>query len=165
MGKKRFQSVDSYFMEKQSTEEMNRAKYFKVVHNYIQYYYKRADKYKKWYLTLSVGKFLVLAVIPVSQTLTQSVSLPWLAAGASSLCILLESVTELFRMKDKWILYRGVGNDLMSEERRYVMKAGVYQDEDEEKNFRLFVANAENIIGKEASSWSRLSEKANEEKA
>ncbi len=165
MTKKRHQSVDLYFMEKQPTGEMNQSKYFKIVHNYIQYYYRRADIYKMWYLALSVGKFLVLAMIPVSQTLTQSVSLPWLAAGASSLCILLESVIELFRMKDKWILYRKVGNDLMSEERQYAMRVGVYQDEDEDKNFRIFVGNMENIIGKEASSWSRMIETAKDEKA
>lgn len=165
MSKKRYQSVGLYFMDKQPTGEMNESKYFTIVHNYIQYYYERADKYKIWYLALSVAKFWVLAAIPVSQTLTQFVSLPWLAAGASSLCILLESVTELFRMKDKWILYRRVGNDLMSEERQYVMRVGVYQEEDEDRNFRLFVTNVENIIGKEASSWSRLNETAKDEKA
>lgn len=165
MSKKRYQSVGLYFMDKQPTGEMNESKYLTIVHNYIQYYYERADKYKIWYLALSVAKFLVLAAIPVSQTLTQFVSLPWLAAGGSSLCILLESVTELFRMKDKWILYRRVGNDLMSEERQYVMRVGVYQEEDEDRNFRLFVTNVENIIGKEASSWSQLSETAKDEKA
>lgn len=150
------ESVEPYFLEMQLAKEMNKEEYFGVVHNYVKYYYERARVYKVWYLGLSVTKLLILAMIPVSQTFTQLSDLPWIAAGASSLCILLESVTELFRMKEKWVLYRRVGNDLMREGRQYAMKAGVYQDEDEEKNFRIFVANAENIISEESTSWKQM---------
>ena len=75
-----------------------------------------------------------------------------------------ESVIELFRMKEKWILYRKVGNDLMREGRQYAMKAGGYQDGDEEKNFRIFVANAENIISEESSSWKQMIQNIKSEK-
>lgn len=152
-------------MEMQLAEEMNKAEYFRVVRNYAQYYYRRAGVYKIWYLGLSVIKLLILAMIPVSQTFTQLSDLPWIAAGASSLCILLESVTELFRMKEKWVLYRKVGNDLMREGRQYAMKSGGYQDEDEEKNFRIFVANVENIIDEESSSWKQMIQTIKTEKA
>lgn len=154
--KKKSKLIEPYFLEMQPAEKMNKAEYFRIVHNYVQYYYERAGLYKIWYLGLNTTKLLFLAMIPVSQTFTQLSDLPWIAAGASSLCIFLESIMELFRMKEKWILYRKVGNDLMSEERQYAMKAGGYQDEDEEKNFKLFVINTEHIICEEASSWKQM---------
>lgn len=162
--KRKLKLTEPYFLEMQMAEKMNKEEYFRVVHNYVQYYYERARLYKIWYLGLSVTKLLLLAMIPVSQTFMQLSDLPWIAAGASSLCIFLESVMELFRMKEKWVLYRKVGNDLMSEERQYVMKAGGYQDEDEERNFRIFVAKTENIIYEESSSWKQMIENTKTEK-
>ncbi|MCM1183315.1 MAG: DUF4231 domain-containing protein [Roseburia sp.] len=154
--KKKLQSADLYYMDSMCAAGEKREEYLEVVHNYIRYYYARAGHYKTWYLCLSVIKVVVLAIIPVSQTLPQVIALPWLVAGASSLCILLESLMELFGMKDRWILYRRVGNDLMREERQYVTKTGGYAGRDDEENFRIFVPNIENIIGNEASDWSRM---------
>lgn len=152
--KRKSESAEPYFWEMPPAKGIDQEEYFRIVHNYVQYYYERARVYKTWYLGLSVTKLLILALIPVSQTFAQISDLPWIAAGASSLCIFLESVTELFRMREKWVLYRKVGNDLMREGRQYAMKAGVYQDE--EKSFRIFVANAENIISEESASWKQM---------
>lgn len=44
------------------------------------------------------------------------------------------------------------------------MKAGGYQDEDEKKNFRVFVANVENIICEESSSWKQMIQNIKTEK-
>lgn len=151
-----YRSVDLYYMDDKSTTEVKREKYLNVVHNYIRYYYARAGHYKAWYLGLSVAKFVVLAVIPVSQTLPRVIELPWIAAGASSLCILLESLIELFGMKDRWRLYRKVGNDLMREERQYVTGTGAYVGKNEEESFGIFVPNIENMIEKESSDWNRM---------
>lgn len=154
--KQTYRSVDLFYMDHQSTAEAIREKYVDVVHNYIRYYYTRAGHYKAWYLSLSVVKFVVLAVIPVSQTLPQVVELPWIVAGASSLCILIESLTELFGMKKRWILYRKVGNDLMREERQYKTGTGVYTGKNVDESFGIFVPNIENIIESESSDWSRM---------
>lgn len=162
--KRKSELTNLYFLEMNPAQKMNKDEYFRIMHNYVQYYYKRANLYKIWYLSLSVTKLLILAMIPVSQTFAGLSALPWIAAGASSLCILLESVTELFRMKEKWVLYRKVGNDLMREGRQYAMKAGGYQDGDEEKNFRIFVTNAENIINEESSSWKQMIQNIKSEK-
>lgn len=145
-----------YYMEEGSTEENNRGEYLKIVQHYIEYYYTRADHYKRWYLWLSVIKIFVLAAIPVGQTIPQITGRPWLVAGASSLCILLESITELFTMKDKWILYREVGNNLMREQRQYVTRTGKYADGDAQARLNLFVPAIESIIESESSDWNRM---------
>lgn len=154
--KQTYRSVNLFYMDDLSSVEEKQEKYLEVVHNYIRYYYMRAGHYKAWYLGLSVIRFVVLAVIPVSQTLPQVVELPWIVASASSLCILLESITELFGMKNRWILYRKVGNDLMHEERQYETGAGAYAGKNEEERFGVFVPNIENIIRNESSDWSRI---------
>lgn len=145
-----------YYTAEKPTEGTTEAGYLKIVKNYIRYYYKYAERYKWWYLCLSIIKFLILAMIPVSQTIDALTSFPWITASASSLCILLESVTELFRMKEKWILYRKAGNDLLREEREYVTGTNGYSNKSEKEKFEKFVENAENIISEEASKWNRL---------
>lgn len=160
--KVKFTSPELFYFADKQMGKINQGEYLKIVHNYIRYYYKRAESYKMWYLLLSVAKFLILAVIPVSQTFRHSADLPWLAAGASSLCIFLESVMALFRMKDKWILYRKAGNDLMCEERQYVMEIGEYSRRNGDK-FTIFASNIEKIICGEACEWNRMVQTINTE--
>ena len=148
--------VSAYYTADKPTDGSAEAGYLYTIKNYIRYYYRYAEIYKCWYLCLSILKFLVLAAIPVSQTIDSLKSFPWITASASSLCILLESVTELFQMKDKWILYRQSGNELLREEREYVTGANRYCGLNEKERFGKFVENAENIISNEASKWNRM---------
>lgn len=145
-----------YIWERKREALVNREEYLRTVYNYIEYYHNRAAHYKGWYLTLNVIKLIFLALIPVSEIVVQNLDLPWLAAGASSLCILLESIMGLFHMKDKWTQYRRTENDLMSEERQYVTLSGRYHVEENSKRFNMFVENVENIISNEAVMWSRM---------
>lgn len=152
-------SADLYYIKKQDVkllEDDKEKEYLQVVYNYIQYYYKRAENYKRWYRFLSVLKIVILAFIPVSQACDFLAGIPCVIALASSLCILLESVMALFNMKDKWILYRKVGNALMHEERKYVTGTGAYHQENREKAFILFVENTESIISNEADDWNQM---------
>lgn len=154
--KPEYSAAQLYCMEGGETDGVNREEYLKIVQHYIQYYYTRAGHYKRWYLVLSAAKIFMLALIPISQTVPQITGRPWLVAGASSLCILLESVTELFAMKEKWILYRKVGNALMSEQRRYVTRTGKYADGDVQACLGFFVTAVEGIIESESSDWNRM---------
>lgn len=152
-------SADLYYIKRKEAKLVGEARekeYLCIVYHYIQYYYKRAAKYKVGYEVCSVLKIIILAFIPVSQACDYLAGLPWVIALASSMCILLESVMALFNMKDKWILYRKVGNALMCEERKYVTSAGVYGQEDSESAFRLFVENTENIIRNEGDDWNQM---------
>ena len=154
--KTNYKSADAYYIHGRFTADDYEGDYLKVIHNYIQYYYKYAETYKWLYLALSFIKLLILAAIPVTQTIEKIQGWPWIAAGLSSLCILMESLMELFRMKDKWILYRKAGNDLMHEERKYVTCIGKYKGENKRERLELFVEEAENIIGNEAAKWNQL---------
>lgn len=151
-----YKSADTYYVDGRFTVDDYEGDYLKVIQNYIRYYYKYAEIYKWLYLILNFVKLLILAAIPVMQTIEEIQGWPWIAAGLSSLCILLESLMELFRMKDKWILYRKAGNDLMHQERKYVTCTGKYGREDKRERLELFVEDAENIIGSEAAKWNQL---------
>ena len=150
-------SADLFYIKKNDVKlPEDEKEYLCFVYHYIQFYYNIAEYYKVWYRFLSVVKIMILAFIPVSQACDYLVKFPWVIALASSMCILLESVAALFNMKDKWILYRKVGNILMCEERKYVTGTGAYQQEDKVKNFKLFVENTENIISSEADDWNQM---------
>lgn len=151
-----YKSAYIYTIHRKSTNDTYEKEYLRVIENYIGYYYKYAERYKWLYLILSSFKVVILAAIPVTQTITQLKGYPWIVSGASAACILLESALELFQVKDKWILYRRTGNELMREEREYITKSGKYAIEDENKLTCRFVENAEHIISSEASKWNQI---------
>lgn len=150
-----YKCAEPYYMEKQ-TDQNKEELYMEVVHNYIEYYHRRARKYKTWYLGLSVVKIFVLAAIPVAQAVPQLTGIPWIAAGASSVCLVLESVIGLFHMKDRWSLYRRTENVLMSEERQYAAAAGAYRQDADGSAFPAFVDRVESMINSEGSEWNQM---------
>lgn len=124
-----------------------------IVLAYIDYYHNRANLYKYAYRGLSILKYLALAVIPVIQASPAADKFSWTVAIFSSLCILLDSVINLFQMKEKWILYRNTNCKLMSEQRQYQLRMGGYYGLDSEKMMQLFVSRIEEIVGGESKEW------------
>lgn len=153
--KRHYKSAEIYYIQGRFAIDRFENDYLRVVHNYIHYYYRTAEIYKWWYLVLCVVKLLILATIPVIQTISQMGGFPWVTAGLSGVCILLESVIQLFKMKEKWILYRRAGNDLMHEERKYVMGVGMYHANEQERMER-FVECVESLIINEAYKWNEM---------
>lgn len=127
--------------------------YEEVVFEYIAYYRRRAKFYKRMYITLAVIKIMLLAIIPISQVFETTKQYGWISAVASSLCIMLETISETFHMRKKWILYQHTNNLLMSEQRFYKSAAGEYSDLSEEERFPRFVNNVEKILNTESSDW------------
>jgi len=124
-----------------------------IVLAYIDYYDNRADLYKYTYRILSILKYAALAVIPVIQISSAASDFPWIVAIFSSLCILLDSIINLFQMKEKWILYRNTNCKLMSEQRQYLLHMGGYYGLDNEQCLQMFVSKMEEIVGCESKEW------------
>lgn len=154
-------SAAPYYMGMRSMN-VEKERYCVIVQNYIEYYHRRARLYKVWYLALSVIKFLALAVIPVVQATELAADAPWIAAVASSACLFLESVMELFHMKDKWNLYRKTESRLVSEERQFKTRTGIYRHIEDVDLFYAFVGNIESIIDSEGAEWDRMVQKIKE---
>lgn len=125
----------------------------RIVLAYVNYYNSRAKMYKYAYRILSVTKYIALAVIPIVQVIPSINKVPWIAVAASSLCILLDSIINLFGMKEKWILYRNSHSKLMSEQRQYASRCGKYYGFTDDARFSLFVKNLEEIYMGESAEW------------
>ncbi len=151
--KKSYISPELFYIEKKQDEGACEEEYCKVVNHFIFYYHKRAQVYKIWYLGLNVFKLILLALIPISQTFSVRIDLAWLVTASSSFCILLESVTKLFLMRNKWLLYRKTETYLMHEKRKYATGTGVYAGRSDPDKFNIFVYNVESILGNESSDW------------
>ena len=76
--------------------------------------------------------------------------------------MVLEGINALFRWQEKWVLYRNAQNALMREIRQFVVREGIYQDE--EKGFSLFVETVEGIIDDEARKWNSYMKEQKEQK-
>ena len=131
-----------------SKEELHR-----IALEYIDYYHKRANFYKYAYRVFSIIKYLALAAIPIIQVTPIAGKSPWVVVIASSVSLLMDSLNDLFQMKDKWILYRNADGRLMREQRQYNLKSGAYSGLDDEKRFHMFADNFEDIVQCEAKEW------------
>ncbi|XCP85341.1 DUF4231 domain-containing protein [Roseburia hominis] len=149
MGKsKNTYEEELYFMKgHESTEE----EYFEVVNNYIRYYARRAKRCKYQYYGFNIIKFIALAAIPIIQMIDVTADRPWIAAMASSICLLVESIMGMWRTREKWIIYRDTYNQLGREQRIYATGSGKYAEK--EKRFHKFVMNIEALISDEARKW------------
>lgn len=136
--------------------------YQKVVANYISYYEQRARSCKYQYYTLNIIKFIALSSIPIIQATSAAVKLPWIAATASAVCLLMESMLGLWKSKDKWIIYQDTNNILMSVQRQYILQAGAYKESDNPLN--IFVETVENLINDEARRWNETVMKREEKR-
>lgn len=127
--------------------------YEEVVFEYIAYYRRRAKFYKRMYIILAIIKIMLLALIPIVQVLDIAQGYGWISAAASSGCIMLETISETFHMRKKWILYQHTNNLLMSEQRRYRADVGKYANLSNEDKFVYFVNSVEEILSNESSDW------------
>lgn len=127
--------------------------YYNIVSNYIQYYDHRATRSKWEYYILNTVRLLAIASVPVVQVLDQQSAYTWVVVAVSSLCLFLESIMGLVKIKDKWILYRKTNNVLMSKQRNYAVEYQMAAS-DQQLLFRQFVIDVEEIIDEEARKWS-----------
>lgn len=123
---------------------------------YIDYYHDKAQLYKYAYRGLSVVKYLTLGAIPVIQVIPAAKRFPWTVAVLSSMSIMLDSIINLFQMKDKWIIYRKTDSRLLSEQRLFTLLAGEYYGLDEEQSQQKFIGKFEEIVGCESNEWSEI---------
>lgn len=120
-----------------------------MVTSYIEYYHMRARGCKAAFYTTNIMKFLLLGLIPVLQVAKLFEGSSWVLTAITSGIVFIESIQELFRMKDKWVLYRDSCNKLLSLQRRFLGGGGT-QSEEERKQY---ISDVERLIGEEAGLW------------
>lgn len=140
--------------------------YLRIVTNYIQYYGVRSRRCKYQYYTLSIIKFTAVGLVPVLQKMEELswfAEMAWTVSAASALCLLMEAVIGLMKLRSKWTLYRNTYNALLSVERKYLLKRAAGMDS---KQFEEFVNQVESIISVEADKWKEtVSRKESDEKS
>lgn len=136
-----------------NTCENSIEEYDRVVKSYIKYYHLRARRCKRGFYFWSVLKLILLAIMPVLQAAGVLVSITYLVAAISSGILLIESILELWRFREKWVLYRSTCNQLMSIQRFFMESRA----NDVDKKRLEYVEAVEAIIGDEARSWREIS--------
>lgn len=142
------EEIGKYYTIKSDKKEED---YLKITSNYIEYYNYRAWTCKWFFYGLSCIKIFALAGVAFAKAFDVNADISLLAVCSTTLCLLIEGMLALFRLQEKWILYRNTDNVLQSEVREYISATGKYEKSDE--RFALFVKNVEGIIGDEARKW------------
>ncbi|MEY8483887.1 DUF4231 domain-containing protein [Lachnospiraceae bacterium 48-21] len=133
--------------------------YEEVVLAYIEYYHVRARRCKCGFYIFSVIKIVLIGMLPVLQAAGIVNSIPWIIAIFSSGILITESILELWRLKEKWILYRSTCNRLMTVQRQYVGKR-----ENSGKEMEEYIAAVEAIISGEGDKWIEVSKDKKDDK-
>lgn len=126
--------------------------YDQVVSEYIEYYHTKARRCKFGFHVFSLIKIMLIGIMPVLQAAGIVEDVPWTIAALSSGILVVESVIELWRLKEKWILYRSTCNRLMTLQRQHKGRSGKPDKEMEE-----YIAMVEAVINSEGDSWIELS--------
>lgn len=125
--------------------------YLKIVENYIEYYHKRANNCKYTFYIISSIKVILIALVPITQLYSDMEIMKLLSVIASTLVLALESLLGLYKLRDKWFLYRETCNILMSELRTFQVLGNccsICRD-----TFEKFVLEIEGRINDEARKW------------
>ena len=133
--------------------------YEEVVLAYIEYYHVRARRCKCGFYIFSVIKIVLIGMLPVLQAAGIVNSIPWIIAIFSSGILITESILELWRLKEKWILYRSTCNRLMTVQRQDVGKR-----ENSGKEMEEYIAAVEAIISGEGDKWIEVSKDKKDDK-
>lgn len=143
-----------------SNGERGEAKdYEDAVLAYIEYYHVRARRCKCGFYIFSVIKTILIGMLPVLQAAGIVNSIPWIIAAFSSGILITESILGLWRLKEKWILYRSACNRLMTVQRRYVGKRG-----NSGKEMKEYIEAVEAIISGEGDKWIEVSRDKKDDK-
>ena len=143
-----------YFVCKKDIE----AEYHEIVSNYIQFYHVRAKTNQLIFYIMNVLKIIAVASIPVCEIVSDC-TIQW-ATIASSLTLVIDGFLNLFRVQEKWHLYRNTNNALLQEQREYFTKSGKYTGEQAD-SLAFYAKNMEEIIGDEAKKWHSTVKNAN----
>lgn len=125
-----------------------RDNYDKLILAYIDYYHKRALKCKWAFLIISLAKIILIGMLPVFQMTEVLGNFPWIITVLSSGTLIIESILELWRLKEKWILYRNTCNRLMAVQRQYAETI-----EDKDSDLEKYISAIEYIINEEGNKW------------
>lgn len=137
------------------TDKITIKDYDKIVSNYIQYYNFRARRCKAGFYCLTVIKLLIISFIPIFDAMEIFDKIHWGITAFSSGIFFVESILEMCRVREKWILYRDTFNKLISVQ-RYFMGSTIKEIDENRLNY---IGLVEDIIGEEAKNWYEIIKK------
>lgn len=122
----------------------------------IQWYDLKSKKQKLWYYCLHGLQISISSSIPVMVGFAGK--LKWILVIVSvcgGLVTIIEGVTSMVQLHEKWIQYRQICESLKREKYMYENLAGVYDDQDIDLK-KTLVKRCESIISNEVTNWANL---------
>lgn len=156
-----------------TTERQQRAdEYFQLhLNGQREWYAKKASSYKQWGQILSVLVIACGALVSVIQLvpIESGTGVRWtaiLTAFLGLIITLAKGIDRIGKFEESWVSYRKASESMKREYRLYINNAGSYAGmEDEERAYRHFVEQTEQIIAEEQQIfWQNRDSENNEQK-
>lgn len=155
-------SKDVSFFLKNMPEERKNYINDRVI-DQIEWYDKKAVINQKKYKQSMIIITVVTALIPIMTILyetCESVIISIVIALLGAIATTLTVIVKLCEYQKLWLQYRATCQNLIHELYRFFNKIDFYENSDEEKSYKLFVENIENILLNEVNDWVLLDHKA-----
>jgi hypothetical protein len=116
----------------------------------VNWYSRKADKNKMYYLLLQGTVIVLAAITPVIIALGEQVA-SWIGVLASSLVAIGTALLKAFKYQENWNNYRATCETLQREIHCYTAEIGEYGGSQDPQ--QLFVSRVESLISSENTVW------------
>lgn len=126
------------------------------VEDQIGWYEKKSARNKRWFLTFQSLVIICSALIPLCVGFSDNEHMNWMkyiGGALGALVAILGGIMALKKYRENWRIYRASAEALLREKYLYFNRIGQYDDPDENRNFKLFVERAEQIMSSENALW------------
>ena len=122
----------------------------------IKWYEHKSARNKRWYFNLQLTVIVCSGLIPVFVGYSDSPGfekLKYLGGALGALVSITGGILALKKYRENWRIYRASAEALQREKHLYFNRIGQYDLPDEAQVFKLFAANAEQIMSSENAMW------------
>lgn len=129
------------------------------VQGQIAWYDRKSTRNKKWFYIMQSLIITSSALIPllVGYSDRESFEMLKYAGGALGVVVtILGGIMALKKYRENWRIYRASAESLQREKLFFLNRVEPYDSADDDKNFKLFVRRAEEVMSSENALWASV---------
>lgn len=129
------------------------------VQRQIAWYDKKSVRNKKWFYIMQTLIITSSALIPLLVGYSDFENfgmLKYVGGAMGAVVTILSGIMALKKYRENWRIYRASAESLQREKLLFLNRVEPYDFDDDDKNFKLFVRRAEELMSSENALWASV---------